>query len=318
MIESIVNVELPVNEVLSIKKKRLIPHYSENKQNLKRISIVTCIHGDELEGQYVCFELQKRVKENIHFLTGIIDVYPAINPLGIDSITRGIPGVDLDLNRMFPGDGEYSMAEYLAARVADDLKGSDVCIDIHASNIFLREIPQVRINVETAKADLHYAKLLNTDIIWMHHPSTVLQSTLSHTLNKAGTPTLVVEMGVGMRITREYCHQLTDGIFVLMKELGIWSGEVISPRESIIATDKGVDFINASASGLFIPLKQHGEHVLKKEQIGDIVDPFNGMVLDHITSPCAGTIFTLREYPVVYSGSLIARILRDDNGRGAA
>lgn len=50
-------------------------------------------------------------------------------------------------------------------------------------------------------------------------------------------------------------------------------------------------------------------HVSEGEHIGDIVNPLNGQVLVHITSPCNGLVFTLREYPVVDEGSLIARIL---------
>lgn len=46
--------------------------------------------------------------------------------------------------------------------------------------------------------------------------------------NSIGTPTLVAEMG--MRITKKYGNQLVDGIFALMKELGIRTGETITPR----------------------------------------------------------------------------------------
>ena len=40
-----------------------------------------------------------------------------------------------------------------------------------------------------------------------------------------------------------------------------------------------------------------------------IADPLTGAVSQSLKSPVAGLIFTLREYPVVYEGSLIARIL---------
>ena len=45
------------------------------------------------------------------------------------------------------------------------------------------------------------------------------------------------------------------------------------------------------------------------DQIGDIVNPLTGKVSERVYSPCAGMVFTLREYPVVDEGSLIARIL---------
>lgn len=49
----------------------------------------------------------------------------------------------------------------------------------------------------------------------------MLEATFAHSLNMIGTPVLVVEMGVGMRVTKEYCKQLVDGIFVEMKDLGM-------------------------------------------------------------------------------------------------
>ena len=39
------------------------------------------------------------------------------------------------------------------------------------------------------------------------------------------------------------------------------------------------------------------------------MDTLSGTVVQNILAPCDGIVFTLREYPVVYDGSLIARIL---------
>lgn len=308
MIQSVASVGLPVDETLRIQKHRLVPQ-SGISADLKRISIVTGTHGDELEGQYVCYEVLRRISENPEKLTGIVDVYPALNPLGIDSITRGIPGFDLDMNRIFPGSADGSMAEYIASKIIDDIGGSDICIDIHASNIFLKEIPQVRISELTKEVLVPYAKLINIDFIWVHGAATVLESTLAHSLNTVGTPTLVVEMGVGMRITKEYGNQLTDGIFNLMREMGIWKGKTVQPMEAMISQNNEVQFINAAASGIFIPEVEHGHRAEAGEHIGSIINPLTGETEEEVESPCAGLIFTLREYPVVNEGSLIARIL---------
>ncbi len=308
MIETVVSVGLPIDEKLMIQKNRLIPQKGLSGGE-NRISIVTGTHGDELEGQYVCYELQRRIRENIGCLTGIVDVYPAINPLGIDSITRGIPGFDLDMNRIFPGSEDGSMPEYIASGIIEDLSGSAAVIDIHASNIFLEEIPQVRINELSRDTLVPLAKLLNTDYIWVHSSATVLESTLAYSLNSIGTPTLVVEMGVGMRITKKFGDQLTDGIFTLMKELGIWSGEVVTPKEPIISEDGEVSFINAGKSGVFVPCVEHWKNVRKGGHIGDILNPLTGEINERISSPTDGIVFTLREYPIVNEGSLIARIL---------
>ena len=111
MIEEIVSLQMPVEERLVIKKNRLLPSVTD--KSTKRISIVTGTHGDELNGQYVCYKLIEKIKAEPQNLAGIVDVYPSINPLGIDTGTRGIPMNDLDMNRVFPGDNNGAMAEYV-------------------------------------------------------------------------------------------------------------------------------------------------------------------------------------------------------------
>lgn len=293
--------------MMRIEKNRLEPEHPVERP--KRMVIVTGTHGDELEGQFCCYEIIRRIKEHKEYLNGIVDVFPALNPLGIDTITRGIPKFDLDMNRIFPGNLDGSLAEYTAWQVIENIKGADVCVDIHSSNIFLREIPQIRINEETADRLVPLALKMNVDYIWVHSASTVLEATLAHSLNKAGVPTLVAEMGVGMRITKDYGYQLTEGIFNVMKHLGIWTGPVSAVRSPIISTDGKVSFINAEASGVFAPSVNHSNKVRKGEHIGDIISPVTGEVIHSVNSPVDGLVFTLREYPIVYEGSLLARIL---------
>lgn len=307
MVETVVSMGLPVDERLEIKKNRLMPE--ETSDNMKRIGIVTGTHGDELEGQFVCYELNQRIQKHPEYLHGIVDIYPAFNPLGIDSITRGIPMFDLDMNRIFPGSEEGPMMETMVSRLMSDLKGADMCIDIHASNIYLEEMPQVRINEETADQLVPYARLLNVDFVWIHAAATVLESTLAYSLNMIGVPTLVVEMGVGMRITKDYGYQLVDGILNLMKEMGIWSGPVESVREPLISSDRAIGFVNADHPGICLPDARIFDEVMRGDVLGKIVDPLTGSVLEEVKAPITGKVFTRREYPIVYSGSLLNRIL---------
>lgn len=310
MRKTVVSVGLAVDERLEVVKNVLQPEILTGEE--KRICIVTGTHGDELEGQYVCYELNRIINEHKECLKGIVEIYPALNPLGVDSISRGIPMFDLDMNRIFPGNEDGSVAEHVAAKIVEDIAGANLCIDIHASNIFLREIPQARINVNVARTLIPYAKRLNLDFVWVHAAATVLEATLAHSLNSIGVPTVVVEMGVGMRITEEFCHQLTDGIFCVMRDMGIWAGDVIEPKKPIISQDGEVGFVNAGAPGIFVPCVEHWMNVDKGERIGRILNPLDGTVQENVYAPIHGMVFTLREYPVVSCGSLIARVLGGD------
>lgn len=306
MVTEVFSSELPIDERLTIRKNII-----KGGESNKRFCVVTGTHGDELEGQYVCFLLSQFLQEHIGEVDGEIDIYPALNPLGIDSITRGIPNFDLDMNRIFPGDPHGAMAETAANAIYNDLLGAEMVIDIHASNIFLREIPQVRINVKNADLLVPYGKELNVDFIWIHEAATVLESTLAHSLNSAGTPCLVVEMGVGMRITRHYGTSLVKGILQLLKSLGFYRGEVdIENKEQFVSTQGEVEFLNAGCSGVFIPSIDNNQWMIKGEKIGMIVNALEGKVLETVVSPCDGLVFTLRAYPIVYEGSLMARIFK--------
>ncbi|MCR5454275.1 MAG: succinylglutamate desuccinylase/aspartoacylase family protein [Bacteroidales bacterium] len=306
MIKTIFSAGLPVDEKLLIQKNE-IRGYKDGQ----RLCIVTGTHGDELEGQYVCYLLTEFLQKHTDQICGQVDVYPALNPLGIDSITRGFPGFDLDMNRIFPG-SEQSLSDSAAAAIIEDIRTADFAIDIHASNIFLRELPQARVNINTAESLVPYAQMLNIDLVWVHPAATVLESTLAHSLNALGVKTIVVEMGVGMRITPEYGERLFDGILNLMKNVGMWTGDVnaqiVKPR---LVEGDSVDFVNAEKSGVFLPEKQYGAILQSGDIIGRIVSPLTGETLSVARAHENGLLMTIRAYPIVYEGSLLARIVRN-------
>ena len=57
---------------------------------------------------------------------------------------------------------------YSKKQIMKDVYGSDVVFDIHASNIFLTEIPQIRINELHEKELVPLAEASNVDFIWVH------------------------------------------------------------------------------------------------------------------------------------------------------
>lgn len=60
MIENVTKAALYVNENLVIRRNRICPEHGYEDRG--RICVVTGAHGDELEGQFVCYELIRRIK----------------------------------------------------------------------------------------------------------------------------------------------------------------------------------------------------------------------------------------------------------------
>ncbi len=312
MISTVFEASLPIGETLRVQKNRI--GLERGKPVATRLSVVTGIHGDELEGQYVCYELARRLTEHQEYLQGIVDIYPALNPLGIDMSTRLIPMKDFDLNRCFPGKADGSMTERYAAAIVESLKGSDMVLDIHSSDIFIRELPQVRISREFAHKLLPFARQMNVDMIWMSDTDVVHKSTLAHTLNTMGIPTMLIDMGLGVRIHQDVGNQIVDGIFKLMSEMGMWTGPVTRTQMPVVSSDGEVEFIRSDRQGLFLPEIEHNHYVVPDQIIGRLVNPYTGETVKEIRAKRGGLIFSLRVNPMVYEGSLIARVLSEREG----
>lgn len=309
-VETILSQALPFRERLNI--RRTVFRGGPGP----KVAVVSGIHGDELEGLYVCHRiaawLEDLMASQPRALRGTIELYPGLNPLGLDTLERAVPVFATDLNRNFPGAPDGLLPQRMAAAAVEHLRDAALVVDIHSSNIYLREIPQVRISEDFAASLVPLAKCMNLDVIWVHGSVTVLQSTLAHSLNSLGIPCLVVEMGVGMRLTPSYTDQLTTGLIHAWKEIGVLDPEVPAAqteRSPLLADDSNVFYLNAGTSGLFVPSVEHWNTVRRDEVLGTIVSPLQGEVLSEVRAPVDGVLFTLREYPLVYEGSLMARIV---------
>jgi len=172
----------------------------------------------------------------------------------------------------------------------------------------LREIPQVRIAKAQEDVLVPLANLLNIDFVWVHDAVTVLESTFAHAMNTIGTKTLVVEMGVGMRLGKAYGHQLLDGLLNLMAHEGILDIEPIEVRFPMQSHEGEVAYLNATCPGLFVPVIEHCQIIKKGSVVGHIVSALSGEIMDEVIAPISGMLFTIRAYPIVYEGSLVGRI----------
>lgn len=308
--ETYFSLELPYRERLALERTVFAggdgPH----------VAITAGIHGDELEGLFVCHclaaWLDALAKERPEALLGRVELYPTLNPLGLDTLERSVPIYDVDLNRAFPGHPQGLLPHRVAAATMRALAGASMVVDIHASNIYLREIPQVRIARAFEDRLVPLARHMNLDLIWVHEAATVLENTIAHSLNASGVPCPVVEMGVGMRVTPNFAEQVVIGILHAWRALGVLAPDVeIEPttHAPLVAHDGNVHYLNAEVSGLFVPSAAHWMAVGERQVLGRIVSPLQGEVLALVRSPVEGVLFTLREYPLVYEGSLLARIM---------
>lgn len=88
------------------------------------ISVVGCLHGDEIIGKKVIDELKK-----VDLLKGSLKLIVA-NEKALQKKQRMVAK---DLNRSFPGKKNGTYEEQLAHSISKEIKNSDIVIDIHAT-----------------------------------------------------------------------------------------------------------------------------------------------------------------------------------------
>ena len=305
--------QTPSGQTVEIAKQSFL---SFRKSPAKKIAFTSGLHGNELEGIYLCHlligyltELEKSQPEAFQ---GDIHIYPTINPLAIAAGTRLWPFFLMDINRQFGGDNGNSLPSQSATELLDDLKSSsDIVVDFHASNLHLKEAPQIRIIDGLHKKLIPLAVKCNVDLVWVHPASPMFEATLGYNLNQAKIPTLIVETGIALRINKSSTNQLFKGMLNLLHYTGILT--LNSPPKTNypdIIHPSQVTLLKSDYAGLFIRHADLKNNTAKGEIIGEVVNATSGEILQKVIAPENGFLFTIREHPIVYPGATLGRIAR--------
>lgn len=306
----------PLGAGLKIVKQTFSP---DRGKPVRRVSFVAGLHGDEMEGVYLCHRLTRALldiqKNRPETLRGQVNIYPAVNPPALNHGTRLWPFYGSDMNRLMGPNPGAALPVQLAQEVFEDIrKHSDLAVDIHASNLHLKELPQIRIIEEFAEDLLPLARQTHTDLIWIHPMAGVFESTLGFNLNRRDVPTLVIETGICLRIERDFVERLFHGMMHLLHGQGVLSAlppDIPALPASRVVSPRGVKQATAAQAGLFVSRVHVGQQVGEDEIIGEIIDPLEGRILQRIAAPGRGLLFTLREQPAVHAGALLARVAQN-------
>ena len=309
-LETIFSLALPYRETLTVRRSLYRGGAGP------RVAVTAGMQGNELEGLYLCHRLAVWLEQlsQTHpvALLGQVELYPALNPLGLDTLQRTLPVYDSDLDRSFPGHPQGLLPQRIAAALLAQLQGAALVITLQASDMHLREIPQARIEPRYAGKLLPLAQQLNLDLICLQEAATVAETTLVHSLNTRGDHGLLVTTGTSRGLSKRHTEQLVAGILTLWRELGVLASDLPLPaaeHDPLLVDAARVHRLNAEVSGLFdVQPVECGRLVKAGELLGVIVSPFEGRTLAEVRSPAAGLLATLRHYPLIYEGALLARI----------
>ena len=268
----------------------------------KRVCIVTGTHGDELEGQYVCFRLNQIIRAQLERLNGTVEIYPALNPLGIDSITRGIPTFDLNMNRIFPGDPQGAMPE--------QIKGYTYGIQLASFYISGDFVPHVRL-MRTGYEDTEGAKLFGLPYITLRQPLPFDTTLLNYNWQIWETKAYSLYGGMNDGVESPITSEMIGTILRFAQRTGLSRQPVVGIPDfnPQVIDESSFCSVRTPQAGIFYRLKGAGAKVQEGEPLARIIDPYEGSVRAEITSPTDGIIFFAHNKPLALANTLLFNIL---------
>jgi len=302
---AVIRVELPSGDELAIVRRR----YGRGGADAPRVAIVAGIRGDAPEGIRVAHRVAAMLEDCEERLNGIVDIYPCANPLGAHEGSRYWPFFDVDLNRLFPGNPNGHPPECVAHALYQDIVGSTQVVELRGARSAFSEVTHAQVRDRDAEAAA-LASGANVTVVWSRSSGPAATSTFAHQFPGA----IVLEGGTGNRLTPGVGKDLAEGVAHLLTQVGVL-GEGDLPfhwaalARPVHVTDAQVFRVRAETSGLFLPQINVWGEVEQDAVLGEIIDPSTGATRETITSPATGRVMAMREHPVVYPGTMVARVV---------
>ena len=261
------------------------------------------IHGDEVNGVEIVRQI---VAKNYHVPeAGTVVCIPVLNVFGFLHKTREFPD-GRDLNRMFPGSKEGSLASRFAYYLMKEiLPKVEYCIDYHTGASSRFNYTHLRIEGKKAKS-IELANVFGAPYILL---SKELPKSFRSEANKIGVGVLLFEGGKSLDLDRAVTKVGVNGALRVMHHLGIrdFSKELSQEKFSEPITLNNSTWMRARHSGMFRTLVKIGTNIKKGTVLGTISDPF-GDFEKKVISKHDGVIICSNHSPLVHQGDAIFHI----------
>jgi len=270
------------------------------------ILVTGALHGDEVTSTSALWQLASRLEQEP--LTGRITLIPCVNQMAVKASSRLVPLEGSDLNRVFPGRPDGSLAERLAYALIDLLGEHDALLDVHTAGWCTSFVLVDEIGEEGLKNIIHaWAAESGMPVIGEMpaehlHLQSLDRSFSAWAAIQLRKPALTLELPGFHTIEREGAAQGCDALLRLLRSYSTLSvtGEHRGPALSRLE-------LYADAGGLFETLISPGVHVDPDTRIGH-VRSHEGEILQTIRAGKAGLLIALQPISAVHVGSWLATL----------
>jgi hypothetical protein len=303
-------VDLPVANLYTHTPMTMPVHIVNGRQKGPTVFLTAAIHGDELNG----VEIINRVLglSALKRLRGCLLAVPVVNVFGFLNRSRYLPD-RRDLNRVFPGREQGSIAARLAHLVSTELVDkADFGMDLHTGAIDRTNLPQVRGDLENPEI-LRLAEAFGTPVII---DAELREGSLRHYAASRGIPTLLYESGEAMRFDELSIAAGVRGVARVLRALDMLPARTRRTPPIAPVRANTTTWVRAPVSGIVRTECLLGEKVEIGQRLATVSDPFGEVAYD-VAASVSGLIIGRSTSPLAHEGDALFHLARFDNTRAA-
>lgn len=281
----------------------------------KSVCIVGNSRGNEVQQIYCCSQLVKKMKqleEEGRIKKGHkILIIPSINPYSMNIQKRFWPTDNTDINRMFPG---YDLGE-TTQRIADGVfrEISDYKYGIQFTSFYMPGdfVPHVRYMKEgfTTTED---AKKFGMKYIVERTVRPYDTATLNYNWQVWDTKAFSLYTNTTSKISKTGAGQAVLSVMNFLANNDIIKYGAISEKKIRTVDDSEFISVRTAKSGFFDPLVKAGDKVEAGTPLANIINSYDGDVVETLYAPLSGEVFFIHNEPLTYANTAVIKILGDE------
>lgn len=278
----------------------------------RSVCIVGSSRGNEVQQLYCCSRLVKKIKqleEEGRITEGHrILIIPSINPYSMNIKKRFWSTDNTDINRMFPG---YDLGE-TTQRIADGVfkEISQYRFGIQFTSFYMPGdfVPHVRL-MDEGYSSPEIAKQFGIPYVIIRKVRPYDTTTLNYNWQVWDTQAFSLYTSTTVRIDPSSAGQAVLAVMNFLSRQGMIKYNIPDSIHPKVVRDENMILIKTAKSGIFEPMVKAGEEVRTGQPLANIMDPYEGDILETLYSPSDRVVFFIHNEPLTYANTAVIKLI---------
>ncbi len=280
----------------------------------KCLAVVGAIRGDEIEQQYTCASLVKRLTILEHsgaLVEGYeVLVIPSVNHFSMNIGKRFWSMDNTDINRMFPGYDKGETTQRIAAALFESVKDYKFGVQLASYYIPGGFIPHVRM-LKTGFQSEHEANYFGLPYVYLKEVMPYDTTLLNYNWQIWESKAFSLYTGNTAKIDDDTVTNAVEALLRFMTNIGVLNTSLRPGYLPELIEDANIVTLRTKTSGLLHKLRRAKQSVKEGDLLAEVIDPYDASIREQIFSPVDGVLFFHHDNPLIIEGARSFQIIED-------